>query len=85
MHTRPGSDVVDVWAVASNGAALYREGVRGSCPEGDGWNHVHSDTQFQSVTVGAGGKVWAVAKDGSAFLRHGVTDLVPMGKSSTPN
>ncbi len=41
---------------------------------------MHADTQFQSVSAGAGGKVWVVAKDGSAFLRHGITETAPTGQ-----
>ena len=80
MQTRPGTDIVDLWAVASNGDALYRQDVRLSCPEGASWIHVSSDAQFQSISVGAAGKVWALAKDGSAFIRLGVSEQVPQGQ-----
>ena len=68
-----------MWAIASNGEPLYREGVRGNCPEGSGWRAVPSDCQFQAVTVREA-KVWAVGKDGSAFLRQGISEVSPMGK-----
>lgn len=77
---------MDVWAVASNGDALYRSDVRLKCPEGSAWIHVPSDSQFQSISVGGGdekegkAQVWALATDGSAFLRHGVSDVAPTGQ-----
>ena len=83
MKTEPNGDI-HVWAIATNGEALYRQGVSTRCPEGVDWIHVKSDAHFQAITIGEGPngdlKVWAVGKDGSSFLRHGVTDVAPTGQ-----
>ena len=81
LQVRPGTEMVDLWAIAADGDALYRDNVRVSCPEGTNWVHVPADSPFQSISIGPGGKVWAVGKDGSAFLRHGVTDAAPTGNT----
>eukprot|EP00095_Tigriopus_kingsejongensis_P005868 maker-scaffold38_size502422-snap-gene-2.18 protein:Tk05868 transcript:maker-scaffold38_size502422-snap-gene-2.18-mRNA-1 annotation:"tectonin beta-propeller repeat-containing protein" len=81
MHKRPSSEVIDVWAVAANGDALYREHVTAKCPEGASWCHVPGDVNIQSISMGTGGKLWAVGQDGHAYLRHGISELAPTGQT----
>ena len=90
MTTAPSSgandETVHVWAVATNGDALYRLGVTSRRPEGLEWVAIKSDSPFQAITVAQADdseeiKVWAIGKDGSCYFRHGVTSIAPTGQS----
>ncbi|XP_070581282.1 tectonin beta-propeller repeat-containing protein 1-like isoform X2 [Ptychodera flava] len=67
-----GDDPIALWAIASNGDVVTREGVTRSCPAGTNWLHIPSDQPFQSISVGGNYRVWGIAKDGSAYLRNSV-------------
>ncbi|XP_034938051.1 tectonin beta-propeller repeat-containing protein [Chelonus insularis] len=76
-----GSDgLVDVWAVAANGEALFRRGVSESCPTGVSWEHIPSDQALISISCGSEGQVWAVGKNGSSYWRVGITKAKPIGE-----
>ncbi|XP_066589836.1 tectonin beta-propeller repeat-containing protein [Prorops nasuta] len=70
---KPGTDSpLQVWAVASNGAALFRRGVSESCPIGVSWEHIPADQGFIAISCGPSNQVWAVGKNGSAYWRLGI-------------
>jgi len=74
------ADVGLVWAVATNGEALLRQGVSGDNAEGNGWTHVRSDALFQSVSISSDcSKVWFVSSEGTVLLRHGISESSPTG------
>ena len=66
-----GANNVHVWAVATNGEALLRQGVTRDNGEGTGWTHIRSDALFQSVSMGTDSKVWFISSEGGLFLRQG--------------
>ncbi|KAJ9585855.1 hypothetical protein L9F63_020497, partial [Diploptera punctata] len=72
--------LIDVWAVAANGDALYRRGVSSSCPAGTAWEHVPSDQTLASISCGADRQVWAVGRNGSAYWRFGIGPTNPVGE-----
>ncbi|KAK1121372.1 hypothetical protein K0M31_010666 [Melipona bicolor] len=77
---KPGSDApVYIWAVASNGEALFRRGVSESCPMGVSWEHIPSDQALVGISCGPCGQVWAVGKNGSSYWRLGITSAKPTG------
>ncbi|XP_031840486.2 tectonin beta-propeller repeat-containing peroxin 23 isoform X3 [Nomia melanderi] len=76
----PGTDAqVYIWAVASNGEALFRRGVSESCPMGVSWEHIPSDQALVGISCGPGGQVWAVGKNGSSYWRLGINPDKPTG------
>ncbi|KAF7379139.1 tectonin beta-propeller repeat-containing protein isoform X1 [Vespula maculifrons] len=78
--SKPGEDsLIHVWAVASNGEALFRRGVSESCPMGVSWEHIPSDQPLIGISCGPNGQVWAVGKNGSSYWRLGVTLTKPAG------
>ncbi|XP_059099157.1 tectonin beta-propeller repeat-containing protein-like isoform X1 [Tigriopus californicus] len=81
MQNRPGTDAVDLWAIASNGDALLRQNVHARCPEGTAWTHVSCDVPFQSISMGEGGKLWAIGNDGHAYFRIGLSQECPSGQT----
>ncbi|XP_053971353.1 tectonin beta-propeller repeat-containing protein isoform X1 [Hylaeus volcanicus] len=77
---KPGTDAqVYIWAVATNGEALFRRGVSESCPVGVSWEHIPSDQALIGISCGPGGQVWAVGKNGSSYWRLGITPSKPAG------
>ncbi|XP_063242841.1 tectonin beta-propeller repeat-containing protein isoform X2 [Bacillus rossius redtenbacheri] len=72
--------LIDAWAVAVNGDALFRKGVSNSCPAGTVWEHVPSDLPLVSISCGPDNQVWAVGKDGSAYWRFGISASKRMGE-----
>ncbi|KZC04781.1 Tectonin beta-propeller repeat-containing protein, partial [Dufourea novaeangliae] len=76
----PGTDAqVYIWAIASNGEALFRRGVSESCPMGVSWEHIPSDQALVGISCGPGGQVWSVGKNGSSYWRLGITSSKPAG------
>ena len=71
---------VQVWAVATNGEALYRVGVTRDTPAGVAWSHVRSDVLYQSVSIGCDGSVWLVSSEGHVHWRQGVSRQCPSGQ-----
>ncbi|XP_012270435.1 tectonin beta-propeller repeat-containing protein [Orussus abietinus] len=63
---------IHVWAVATNGEALYRRGVSQFCPMGILWEHIPSDQPLIGISCGINGRVWAIGKNGSACWRVGI-------------
>ncbi|XP_076385311.1 tectonin beta-propeller repeat-containing peroxin 23 isoform X1 [Megachile rotundata] len=77
---KPSTDApIYIWAVASNGEALFRRGVSESCPMGISWEHIPSDQALVGISCGPGGQVWAVGKNGSSYWRLGITSEKPTG------
>ncbi|XP_076684983.1 tectonin beta-propeller repeat-containing peroxin 23 isoform X2 [Andrena cerasifolii] len=77
---KPGTDApVHIWAVASNGEALFRRGVSESCPMGVSWEHIPSDQALVGISCGPSGQVWAVGRNGSSYWRLGITTSKPTG------
>ncbi|XP_017792248.1 PREDICTED: tectonin beta-propeller repeat-containing protein [Habropoda laboriosa] len=77
---KPGTDApVYIWAVASNGEALFRRGVSESSPMGVSWEHIPSDQALVGISCGPAGQVWAVGKNGSSYWRLGITASKPTG------
>ncbi|XP_014203430.1 tectonin beta-propeller repeat-containing protein [Copidosoma floridanum] len=78
----PDSDSpIHVWAVATNGEALFRRGVSKFCLTGVSWEHIPSDQPLINISIGPNGQVWAVGKNGSTYWRFGVTRSKPTGES----
>ncbi|XP_033340443.1 tectonin beta-propeller repeat-containing peroxin 23 isoform X2 [Megalopta genalis] len=76
----PGTDAqVYIWAVASNGEALFRRGVSESCPMGVSWEHIPSDQALVGISCGPAGQVWAVGRNGSSYWRLGINIAKPTG------
>ncbi|KAJ8883409.1 hypothetical protein PR048_015252 [Dryococelus australis] len=73
-------NLIDAWAVAVNGDALFRKGVSNSCPDGTVWEYVSSDQPLVSISCGPDNQVWAVGKDGSAYWRFGTMASKRMGE-----
>lgn len=66
------ADSFKVWAIATNGDALYRRGVSKSTPAGTSWEHIHANNQpLISISVCKAIGVWAVGRNGSAYRRCG--------------
>lgn len=63
---------IKVWAIASNGDALFRRGVSHSCPAGSSWNHIGADQPLVSISSSRKHGVWAVGRNGSAYRRCGI-------------
>nr|CAD7402195.1 unnamed protein product [Timema cristinae] len=83
LHVDNDSEVdslIDVWAVAINGDALYRNDVSSSSPTGVSWEHVPSDQPLASISCGPDNQVWAVGKNGSAYWRFGINSSKRMGE-----
>ncbi|KMQ88829.1 tectonin beta-propeller repeat-containing [Lasius niger] len=77
---KPGTDApIHVWAVATNGEALFRRGVSESCPMGVSWEHIPSDQPLINISCGPCGQVWAVGKNGSSCWRLGISAAKPTG------
>lgn len=63
---------IKVWAIASNGDAMFRRGVNHICPAGTSWNHIGADHPLVSISSSRKHGVWAVGKNGSAYRRCGM-------------
>lgn len=74
-----GDSGVAVWAVASNGEAVYRKDVTPDCPQGKAWLHVPAEHQFEAISVGARHRVWAIGQDGWAYVRNSISADRPTG------
>ncbi|KAH9365168.1 hypothetical protein HPB48_008959 [Haemaphysalis longicornis] len=74
-----GDGGVAVWAVASDGEAVYRKDVTPDCPQGKAWLHVPAEQQFEAITVGARHRVWAIGQDGWAYVRNSISADRPTG------
>lgn len=66
------TDCFKVWAIASNGDALYRRGVSKASMAGTSWEHIVANNQ-PLISIGASKAtgVWALARNGSAMRRCG--------------
>lgn len=54
-----------VWAIASNGDALYRRSVTKSNPCGSSWEHVIANNQpLVSISISKATGVWAIGRNG---------------------
>lgn len=62
-----------MWAIASNGDALFRRGVNQSCTAGTSWDHIVANQPLISISTGNIYGVWAIGKNGSAYRRCGIT------------
>lgn len=65
-----------VWALATGGQVMFRDGVTTTNPTGTKWEHVPSDQPFCSVSSfydKASYKLWAIGNNGCAYMRLGIT------------
>lgn len=53
-----------VWAIASNGDALYRRGVTKTCPSGTSWEHIANNHALVSISLSKATGVWAIGRNG---------------------
>lgn len=59
------TDSFKVWAIASNGDALYRRGVTKSNPSGTSWEHIVANNQpLVSISLSKATGVWAIGRNG---------------------
>lgn len=66
------SESFKVWAIASNGDALYRRGVTKLSMAGSSWEHIVANNQpLASISISKATEVWAIARNGSALRRCG--------------
>lgn len=66
------TDTFKVWAIASNGDALYRRGVTKSSMAGTSWEHIQANNQpLISISVSKAIGVWAIGRNGIAYRRLG--------------
>lgn len=79
MEETDSEAFIQVWAVATNGEALFRHGVSESSPMGVSWEHIPSDQALIGISCGPNGQVWAVAKNGSCYWRFGINNAKPTG------
>ncbi|KAL1491140.1 hypothetical protein ABEB36_011782 [Hypothenemus hampei] len=64
--------LIVVWALASDGQAMFRIGVSRAAPHGQNWEHVATDQALTSISCGPYNRVWATGKKGCAYLRLGI-------------
>lgn len=59
------SEMFKVWAIASNGDALYRRGVSKSSLSGSTWEHIVANNQpLVSISLSKTTGVWAIGRNG---------------------
>lgn len=59
------TETFKVWAIASNGDALYRRGVTKSSPAGSSWEHIVENNQpLVSISISKSNGVWAIGRNG---------------------
>lgn len=62
------TETLKVWAIASNGDALYRRGVTKSSPAGSTWEHITANNQpLVSISISKVTGVWAIGRSGKLF------------------
>lgn len=58
------SESFKVWAIASNGDALYRRSVTKSNTSGSSWEHIANNQPLVSVSLSKATGVWSIGRNG---------------------
>lgn len=72
---------ISIWAIATNGDALYRHCVTQSTPAGSTWEHIVANQPLISIDCSVDSVVWAIGRNGCAFRRCGITVDNPKGET----
>lgn len=67
-------DFIEVWAVATNGDVLVRNGVCESNPFGQSWDHIPSEQPLAGICITGNTRVWAIGRNGTVYYRCGMNN-----------
>lgn len=72
---------INIWAIATNGDALFRNGVTQNTPAGSSWDHIVANQPLISIDCSEDNVVWAIGRNGCGFRRSGITAENPKGEA----
>lgn len=72
LYSSSNDPIIPVWAIALNGEVLLRKSAN-KLVSANSWEHIESEMQMISISVGPDNQVWAVGKSGAVFRRLGIT------------
>lgn len=80
LYNKELTNIVIVWAISASGEILTRQYID-TMDNRNIWEHIATEMQMISISVGPDYQVWTVGKNGAVYRRKGITSENLTGES----